>query len=245
MGGLGHILESEGIPTTQISLVREHTEQIRPPRALWVPFELGRPFGAPQEAAFQTRVLRDALTLLEHTGSAVLRDFPEDAPDTVATEEDDGWACPLAFPDAPTERSLGQAFIAEIEAMRAWHETATRDRGHSTYGISGLSVEEASAFLVQALEGPCDPPKGSDPSFAGMIKLATEDVKALYLEAASAQPSRRRANARELADWFWGETQAGRVQLELRNVFATSEDPAIKLLAQVLIVPGEQVHRAG
>jgi hypothetical protein len=42
VGALGHFLEREGIPTTGISLVREHTEKIRPPRALWVTFELGR-----------------------------------------------------------------------------------------------------------------------------------------------------------------------------------------------------------
>ena len=51
-------MEAEGLPTTQISLVRMHTEVIQPPRALWVPFELGRPFGTPGEAAFQRRVIR-------------------------------------------------------------------------------------------------------------------------------------------------------------------------------------------
>jgi tripartite-type tricarboxylate transporter receptor subunit TctC len=38
VGALGRWFEEEGIPTTQISLVREHTEAIQPPRALWVPF---------------------------------------------------------------------------------------------------------------------------------------------------------------------------------------------------------------
>ncbi|MCH7711818.1 MAG: hypothetical protein IH903_09315, partial [Proteobacteria bacterium] len=53
------------MPTTQISLIREHTEKIVPPRALWVPFELGRPFGAPDDSGFQKRVLLGALELLE------------------------------------------------------------------------------------------------------------------------------------------------------------------------------------
>ena len=34
MGGLAHTLEDEGIATTQISLIRLHTEKIKPPRAL-------------------------------------------------------------------------------------------------------------------------------------------------------------------------------------------------------------------
>ena len=32
MGGLAHYIEDEGVPTTQISLIREHTEKIKPPR---------------------------------------------------------------------------------------------------------------------------------------------------------------------------------------------------------------------
>ena len=52
------------MPTTSISLIRENTVLIRPPRALWVPFPLGRPFGAPHAPDFQHRVLRRARTLL-------------------------------------------------------------------------------------------------------------------------------------------------------------------------------------
>ena len=65
MGALGHFLEREGIPTTGISLVREHTEVMQPPRALWVTFVLGRPLGAPDDPALQTRVLEAALALLD------------------------------------------------------------------------------------------------------------------------------------------------------------------------------------
>ena len=65
MSGLGHILENAGLSTVSISLVREHTERIVPPRALWVPFEFGRPLGVPGDADFQRRVLVAALKLLE------------------------------------------------------------------------------------------------------------------------------------------------------------------------------------
>jgi hypothetical protein len=64
VGALGHFLEREGIPTTGISLVREHTEKIRPPRALWVTFELGQPMGIPGDAPFQRRVVQAALDLV-------------------------------------------------------------------------------------------------------------------------------------------------------------------------------------
>ncbi|MBT5161958.1 MAG: hypothetical protein HOL89_19300, partial [Alphaproteobacteria bacterium] len=49
MSALGHFLEEEGIATTIISLIRVHSEKVRPPRSLFVPFELGRPLGAPND----------------------------------------------------------------------------------------------------------------------------------------------------------------------------------------------------
>ena len=48
---LAHFFEEEGLPTTQISLIRLHTEITKPPRALWVSFELGRPLGVPGDPA--------------------------------------------------------------------------------------------------------------------------------------------------------------------------------------------------
>ena len=74
MGALGHYLEAEGLATTQISLIREHTASIRPPRALWVPFMLGRPLGDPGEAEGQRSVLNAVLSLLERAEGPVLED---------------------------------------------------------------------------------------------------------------------------------------------------------------------------
>jgi len=81
------------LPTTQISLIREHTETIKPPRALWVTFELGRPLGVPNDAMFQTRVLLAALKLLEAPSGPLIDDFPEDVP--AAAEGISALACPL------------------------------------------------------------------------------------------------------------------------------------------------------
>ena len=65
MSALGHYIEEEGIATVAIALVRPQAERTRPPRALWVPFELGRPFGPPNDPAFQKQVILAALRLLE------------------------------------------------------------------------------------------------------------------------------------------------------------------------------------
>ena len=77
MGGLAHYLEEEELATIQISLIRPQTEKTKPPRALWVPFELGRPMGAPNDPEFQKKVLRAALGLLDRDGGPVFGTVPK------------------------------------------------------------------------------------------------------------------------------------------------------------------------
>ena len=80
MSALSDYLEREAIMTTGISLVRENTESMQPPRSLWVTFPLGRPLGKPGDPAFQHRVIAAALELLNCESGPVLADYPEDAP---------------------------------------------------------------------------------------------------------------------------------------------------------------------
>jgi hypothetical protein len=122
VGGLSHYFEEEGLATSQISLIREHTEIMKPPRALWVPFELGRPFGAPNDACFQTRVLVSALELLEAPEGPVLVDFPEDEPLVAASVNH--LVCPVSFV-APlagmsTVEQMMDAFRNEVVIMNSW-----------------------------------------------------------------------------------------------------------------------------
>jgi hypothetical protein len=238
VGGLGHYLEQEGIPTTQISLVREHTELIRPPRALWVPFDLGRPFGAPDRPDFQRRVLRAALDLLLLPEGPVLADFPEDAPEAEIAE---GWACPVNLPAPPVdEADLAARLADEVRATRPWHRL-WQERRRSTVGVSGLEVEAAAAFLAGFLDGPApaNPRDGVSPG--ALLKLAVEDLKAFYFEAAMAQPGETSHQA--VADWFWGETVAAKVMLKLRPVLAASADAEIKRVGLGALVPQTQLWR--
>ena len=121
VGAFAHYLEEEGLATTQISLVRPHTEQIRPPRALWVSFELGRPLGVPNDAAFQTRVLMACLTLLGADSGPVLEDYSEDLPAALQSTAEDmqGMVCEIDLAPPPTDVSdLVQALLDEIGRVR-------------------------------------------------------------------------------------------------------------------------------
>ncbi len=69
------IIEEQGIPTASITLLQGITRQIRPPRALSVPYPLGFPLGEPDNAELQTSILRALLTLVNRTDVPVLESF--------------------------------------------------------------------------------------------------------------------------------------------------------------------------
>ena len=58
-------MEAAGLTTVSISIVREITSQVRPPRALFLRWPFGHPLGEPFAVAQQQRVLHDMLHALE------------------------------------------------------------------------------------------------------------------------------------------------------------------------------------
>ena len=76
---LSRVLESNELVTVGITLVREHTEKVKPPRALCVPYPYGRPLGAPDDAELQQRIIRTAFELYRAPAGPVLTDFDDPA----------------------------------------------------------------------------------------------------------------------------------------------------------------------
>lgn len=228
MGALGHYIEREGVPTAQVSLIREQTAAIRPPRALWVPFMLGRPFGAPNNPDFQHRVLLHLLQLFERTSGPVLEDFPQDAP-AAENDSESGFACPVSFAKAVDDRDSASVMLGEIAQLAPWYDLARGRRGRTSFGISGLSIEDAARHAGAYLTG-------SPPSGGGVhLKHACDDIKTYYYEAVAAQPGNLSAKA--IDQWFWRETAAAKVFLALRRMLADTEDKSLKPLGQTSLVP--------
>jgi hypothetical protein len=227
VGALGHFLEREGIPTVGISLVREHTETIRPPRALWVTFELGRPLGIPDDPAFQRRVVRAALDLLGRTDGPLIADYPEHV-----TEEADftGWACPINLAPSATD-----TLTAEIDRLAVWYDRAVAARGRTTVGVSGLDMPAAGKLVSAALAGPLPA--------AQPLKQAIDDLKAYYLEAASAFPDPGSSRTRRA--WLWDETILAKSLLALQPQLAASPDAQHRILGNLTMIPATERHRLG
>lgn len=234
------------MPTTQVSLIRLHAEIIKPPRALWVSFELGRPLGVPNDPAFQKQVLLAALELLEAPSGPVLEDFPEDAP--VSKDQ----ITPLAYPvnfvqkevNLTDTEQLCAALKREMVSMRPWYEMAVKKSGRTTVGVSGLDIATIGDFLCSFLEGGVPENPREDISLSYTLNLATDDLKAYYSEGITSQPGQESPSSKVLSDWFWGETLAAKVLLAIKEVCMKSEDGLMRIVGSMLIVPTAQAHRS-
>ena len=229
------MLEARGLPTTVIALVLPQVEKTRPPRALMVPFMLGRPLGEPNDATFQRRVLGQALGLLERLdGPVILEHFPDDNPSWF---DQPGWepAMVLPAPCAPrTSTEWESALRAELMlVLPAWERFKSRF-GRTTTGLAGQPATAwprfATAFLAGELPGV---PAHDTPALA--LRFLADDLKALYGEAAQADgvPS----SARQIDTWFWRRTVAGQLLIALRAAALLSENNALKTVGGRFFVP--------
>jgi hypothetical protein len=244
VGALAHYLEQQGISTTQISLIREHTAAIRPPRALWVPFEFGRPLGLPGDPDFQHRVLQAALDLLNTGDGPVLRDFPGAAPAGRGALNGaiEGWACPVTFspPEAEatgTEKLLS-AFRQEVTENRAWYDLSLEKRGYTSvaYFTPGIALE----LLCEFIHGePLELPEiNHSPAVA--IRFAVQDLKAFYFESVMFRPDSVLPDSAEFNNWFWQQTAAGRVIKLLKETCLAADDADLRMAGSLLLVPMDQ-----
>ncbi len=64
MGLIQREIEKQGIPTIGVSIVRQYSEKVKPPRTVFLRWPFGHPFGEPFNAAQQRVVLAEALRAL-------------------------------------------------------------------------------------------------------------------------------------------------------------------------------------
>jgi len=226
---LARVLEAHGVATTSISLVREHTEKVKPPRALFVPFPFGMALGRANDPALQHRVLGAALALLAEPAGPVLRDFPDDA------EPGDEPAAPSQASSIAAAASVPDDPAAETTQMRLYHEQwLARSGGRTAFGLTGVPATRFRGivrFLERFAAGEdADPPeRPGEVPLPDFIRYCADDLKALYVEGRMAmQPG---AGGEELGRWFWGETAMGQLLRRVRDRLHASADPAWKAAA--------------
>ena len=232
MSALAHYLESDGLATTLVAIVREHAVAMRPPRALWVPFELGRPFGEPQDATQQASVLRAALSLLDRPGPGPLLEDYSGA--WTGLDEDPDWRFDVALDHNDP--------VTEARKMEQLWQAATRRHGFTTVGLSGFSPAEAVEFIARFFsDDPMPNPRGM--ARVGRARYAVDDIKAAYLETAALQPGH--PSSRQLLDWFWQTTRTGELLRDFAERTRGSEDNNLRLIAGSLVPAERSIHFRG
>jgi hypothetical protein len=229
------MLEERDLPTTALALVLPQVEKTRPPRALMLPFMLGRPLGEPNDAPFQRRVLLQALRLLERTdGPVLLEHFPEDNPSWFDRPD---WvpAVSLPMPVALHGATAWEAaFRTELAAVLPVWERFQSRFGRTTVGLAGQPPEAWPAFATSFMNGALPTVSLHDtPALA--LRFLADDLKALYGE--SVQADGPPPSARQIDQWFWRRTVAGQLLIALRGVALDSENNALKTVGGRFFVP--------
>lgn len=217
-----------------VSLIREHSAALQAPRALWVPFIMGRPLGVPGDAAFQRRVLLAALKLLDAPAGPFIADYAEDAPQ-VTGEESEGYACAVSFAKAVAADGIAGAMQSEIAELAPWHELATRKHGRSIATLSGLGINAAAKFLTDFVADPATPAYRAELSSELALRLAVQDLRAYYVEAAAAQPGAR--VALQAQHWLYQETALGQLLFKLRDACLASENNMVRTYGGKGLIP--------
>ncbi|MBT3701183.1 MAG: hypothetical protein HOG12_06670 [Alphaproteobacteria bacterium] len=252
MSALGHFLEEEGIATTIISLIRVHSEQVRPPRSLFVPFELGRPLGAPNDPAMQKQVLKAALDLLDRDdGPSFIEDFDYDGAYQEPTEDWQNPAADMAVDTDVSDMAAARAAVrTEVAALRPLYDKAVAQSGRDPVGTSGLAMEQIADYVTAFLgEPPESPPDGAraDISVAMILRYAADDLTAFYLHATSAGSLTRdlTPSSVQQTDWFWQQTAAAKVLIALRAKWMDSDNTGLKTVCGRFMIPHMQIHGLG
>jgi hypothetical protein len=217
---LARVFEATNLTTVQLSLIKEHTEKVRPPRALFCGFPYGLALGKPNDAEFQHRVLASAFALLERASGPVLEEFPEDI-------------VPSAAPSSlVAERPADPAF--ELTALRGYYTRFIERYGRTAVGLSGVPqtrfrgvVRLLEQYVADGTLDGMTPPEGVTP--LQYLRFVCDDLKAFYREARLVQHPDE--DGPRIEAWFWYETAMGDLIRRVRDRVKSSDDPYAQAIA--------------
>jgi hypothetical protein len=232
-------IEAKGLTTVCLSLFRPFTEVVKPPRALWVPFPFGRPFGAPNNRDIQFKVIRSALNLLTRTQGPVLEDFilTADEHHLDAAHQSAGKSCGLngcnfdkalaSQEESHTESTIPpysgdfEEVREELRLLERHHENYLRQsNGRTQVGHSGVSpqtIESAAEFIhkyvaKQTVEIPPYAPKLPDADRQlkqNLFIRLCTDDLKAFCLESRLAEKGSSENAADYNDWLWLHSKVG------------------------------------
>ena len=232
---LAHFFESSGFSTVLVGFVKEHIQAIKPPRALWLDFPMGRPLGKPNDPEYQKKIIRSAFDLFNESSGPVLRDFPDVIP---VKDGRMGYALPVDLvinkKDIGNIDLLVEEVKAEIKNLGPEYKKALSFRGRTTVGASEMMISDYIDYISLFVKGeiPKSPRKGIGP--VPLLKLVVEDLQAYYTETITFRD--KIDDFEKIGTWFWEETKAGRLILCLESVSLRSENRVLRQIVDMSLI---------
>lgn len=208
-------MEDKGLATLTIGTVPAHIEKIHPPRGLICNFPLGRPLGKPADPAFQHEVLRALFAMLEQPNGPVLRTFPESISDVDAEQ----LICALPPRLDPNEHPA----IDEARGIKAAYDRAITKHGNrigSSREIKAEDVPDAIGAFVRIEAGEAWDSVG----IPGVPMRVAQDIRGYY-QTAALELAEHSPGAWAGEDWFYNQTETGKLMLRVRTVLKESGAP--------------------
>ncbi len=186
-----------------------------PPRGLICDFPLGRPLGKPGDAAFQHKVLAVLFDMLNEPAGPVLRHFPE----TITQADAEPLVCTL-----PPRLDEGEhPAIDEARAIRPAYERAIAKHGNRIGANREIDVDDIPAGIAAFVSIT----RGTDWQAAGIpgnpMRVA-QDIRGYY-QTAAIELAEHTPDAWAGEDWFYENTETGRLMLEVRSALKAAGAP--------------------
>ncbi len=216
MSTLAHVFEAAGLSTIVLASIRAVAERIHPPRALYCEFPLGRPLGKPLDAPYQTDVLMRAFALLSETTGPVLVDHPD-----IIEAEVEALQCSVP----PRFDASLPAAVNEANGLRNAFDRTLAHRGVTSVGrvVSPDEVPAALGVLTAVANG-TDWKTAGIPG--GNTVAVAHDIRTYYEEAAlSLVSSETSVGPRQAENWYFEQTEAGRIVLAARAAMKEAGAP--------------------
>jgi hypothetical protein len=154
----------------------------------------------------------------------------------------EGWSCPVSFESEIRQETdlemLRSAFNREVAELRPWYDLSLRKRDRTA--VVEFGPESASEFLGSFAVGEKPVIPQTDLSIATALRLAAQDLKAFYFEAATARPGSASPSSGEFNRWFWQETAAGRILKAVKERCLKEADKSLHKTGAMLLVPLDQ-----
>lgn len=214
MSTLAHVFEAAGLATVVFASMIEVVERMKPPRALYAEFPLGRPLGKPQDPAFQLDVVRRGLALLDSEHQVI-----ETHPEVIESDE-----TPMACALPPRFDPSAPPAVDEARGLRAAYDRALAKRGVTAVGraLDADAIVDALGVLHAWAGGA----NWKDVPLPGKNTVAVcHDIRAYYDEAALELVTGPPPGGRAAEAWFFEQTEAGKTILAARTSLQAQEMP--------------------